>query len=88
MRLGVYLGSLVRVGNFQRFHRLDHNEYSLYGISEDERFEFSPVSITVALTVDDPHLLDEGTLASLTRPCVCVSVCVVCVGGGGGGGGE
>ena len=72
MRLAVYLASLVCVGDFQRFHRLDHKEYSLYGISEDERFEFGPVSIAVALTVDDPHLLDEGTLASLTRPCVYV----------------
>lgn len=35
----------------------------------DQLGETFPVVLRVARTVNDPHLLDEGALAALARPC-------------------
>ena len=66
--LRTYLVRLVCIGDFQRFHCIDHNLYSIHCISVDECLKLCPVTVTVALSMDNSHLLYESTLASFSGP--------------------
>ena len=68
MFMYMYLVRLIAVGNFQCLHGNNHDLDSLHRISVDERLKLRPVSIAVALAVDNSHLFNERTLPSFPRP--------------------
>jgi len=60
---------LVFVGDLQRLCGADHGLHGGEDVLVDQADEASLVLVRVARAVDDPHLLDEGALATLSRTC-------------------
>lgn len=55
----------AEIGNPQRAHSLYHGPDSSKDILEDKFGKVSPLLLREPLAMDNPHLLDEGGLATL-----------------------
>ena len=62
-------GLFCLVGDLQRFHGIYQNLTGSVYVAIDEHSELLSVPFWVALPMDDPHLLDERTLTSLSSTC-------------------
>ena len=71
----------ICIGYLELLHCFYKHLDTHYDVSVDKWSEFGPIWVRIALTMDDTHLLDEGTLACLSRTCegvCCVRVCAQC----------
>lgn len=64
-----YLVALVRVGDLQRLHGLDHGLHGGEDVLVDQPGEAPLVLVRVSAAMDDPHLLDESALPTFAGPC-------------------
>ena len=52
----------IAVADLEMVHGVDQDLHTHVYVSVDLNLELCPVLVRVALTMNDPHLLDEGTL--------------------------
>lgn len=64
-----YLVCGVEKGEVERLHGSDHGLHGQVDVLEDQLGVAPLVLVSVASSMDDPHLFDEGALPALSSPC-------------------